>query len=974
MRLVLIALLVLLIGIPIGCAHAERRVALVIGNAAYPKPVQLTNPANDADDVTAALREVGFDVVEGKDLTLDGFSQIVETFQQRAKGADVALLFYAGHGMEFEDQNWLMPIDTKLTSAFDARHSNISLQELIAEIEPTVGTTIVFLDACRTNPLADDLKHRIKQQMQSQKRDFSETRGLGRIDIKAPQTMVVFAARPNTTAEDGRGRNSPFTAALLQHVRTPGVEVEALMKRVSAAVFASTDGRQQPERLSRLEKEFYFVAAPSPAAAVPAVSRPTLSIASPTVVPDAPTVAAPPKPPAAASAPPNAPAAESSLWTMLWGSSAAKPAPTKNKPDDAAMTAAREKYRGWTLTYQIGHPSGVSAVVISPDGRLVVSSGVSGINVWDAESGRLLRTFADRVAAVAVSRDGRRIVSGSWDKTVKIWDAESGRLLRTFASHANAVVAVAISPDGHRIVSGDNYTIMEWDAESGEILRTLPDHANAEDALNGAIRRTRVVRAIALSPDGRRIVSGGDDKTIKVWDAESGAVLRTLTGHADWVYAIAVSPDGRRIVSGGADKTIKIWDAESGRLLLTLKGHEGGVYAVTVSSDGKRIVSGGNDNAIRVWDAESGRLLQTFTGHGDYVSAVVMSPDGRRIVSGSGDHSIKVWDAENGAVLHTLAGYAEWVHAVAVSPDGGRVVSTGFGVKLWDAQSGHILHQRVTGIDAIALKRNSPRYAVAAMSPDGRRIIWGGLNGGSIINVWDAENSAVAGAGALKGHTGPLLALAVSTDGHRIVSGSADKTIKVWDAESDTELRTLTDPAGPVHAVAMSPDGRRIVSGSDDHTIKVWDTESGAVLRTLAGHADPVLALAFSPDGRRIVSGSADKTIKVWDAESGAELRTLTGHLGSVDAIAVSPDGRRIVSSSRDGSIRSWDLETGSWLRSVVIIDGDIITTAADGTIGGTLARFALVRGNESMWLPDDYKAAFFRNRTIEQIAAAIGR
>jgi hypothetical protein len=235
----------------------DRRFALVIGNGAYPGAARLGNPTNDADDVSAALRAVGIDVTEGKDLTLAGVSQIIETFRDKAKGADVALFYYSGHGMQFDEQNWLMPVDAKVTTAFDVRHSNMSLQEMIAEIETSAKTTIVFLDACRNNPLSDELRDRLK----SQNRAVGDARGLGPIEIRAPQTMVVFATRPNATAADGNGRNSPFTEAFLQHVKTPGAEIETLMKRVTATVSTKTNGKQQPERLSRLEREFYFVAA-----------------------------------------------------------------------------------------------------------------------------------------------------------------------------------------------------------------------------------------------------------------------------------------------------------------------------------------------------------------------------------------------------------------------------------------------------------------------------------------------------------------------------------------------------------------------------------------------------------------------------------------------------------------------------------------------------------------------------------------
>jgi WD40 repeat protein len=175
---------------------------------------------------------------------------------------------------------------------------------------------------------------------------------------------------------------------------------------------------------------------------------------------------------------------------------------------------------------------------------------------------------------------------------VKVWELESGRLLRSLEGHTGGVWAVAVSPDGRFIVSGsDDRTVKVWEARK-RAAAALPGRPYGWGE-----------RAVAVSPDGRFIVSGSDDRTVKVWELESGRLLRSLEGHTDWVRAVAVSPDGRFIVSGSSDRTVKVWELESGRLLRSLEGHTDGVRAVAVSPDGRFIVSGSEDRTVKVWEA-----------------------------------------------------------------------------------------------------------------------------------------------------------------------------------------------------------------------------------------------------------------------------------------------------------------------------------------------------------------------------------
>jgi WD40 repeat protein len=193
-------------------------------------------------------------------------------------------------------------------------------------------------------------------------------------------------------------------------------------------------------------------------------------------------------------------------------------------------------------------------------------------------------------------------------------------------------------------------------------------------------------------------------------------------------------------------------------------------------------------------------------------------------------------------------------------------------------------------------------YAVA-FSSDGARIVSGSFD--MSVRLWDASTGVELQ--ELKGHTNSVLSVAFSGDGTRIVSGSSDRSLRVWDASTGVELQKLKGHTAEVFS-AFSSDGTRIVSGSSDRSVRVWDASTGVELKELKGHTDLVFSVAFSSDGTRIVSGLSDKSVQVWDAATGVELQELKGHTESVESVAFSSDGTRIVSGSQDRSVRVWDV------------------------------------------------------------------
>src|SRR5215470_2794284 len=246
----------------IGClaatqALAERRVALVVGNAQYAHTPALPNPRNDARDIADALRRVGFEVKLGYDLDQTRFARIIDDFARALDGADVGLFFYAGHGLQINEKNYLVSTEAKLESAFLVPSETIELDAVIRLMESKANTNLIFLDACRNNPLTDNLKRNLA----AINRAVSVGRGLARIEPTGRDTLVAFSSAPGQEAADGRGRNSPFTASLLRHMPKPGLEVSVMLKEVTADVRQETNNVQRPQQLSDMSKAFYFVKA-----------------------------------------------------------------------------------------------------------------------------------------------------------------------------------------------------------------------------------------------------------------------------------------------------------------------------------------------------------------------------------------------------------------------------------------------------------------------------------------------------------------------------------------------------------------------------------------------------------------------------------------------------------------------------------------------------------------------------------------
>ena len=475
--------------------------------------------------------------------------------------------------------------------------------------------------------------------------------------------------------------------------------------------------------------------------------------------------------------------------------------------------------------------------------------------------------------------------------------------------HCMGINAVAFSPCGQRIVSaGEDDSIKVWNAASGECLLSVDAHQG-------------MVLSVVVDGSGQRIVSAGWDGSIKLWDAASGKFLLSIGAHQGEVLSVAVDGSGQRIVSAGRDGLIKLWDAASDKCLLSVDAHEGEVLSVAVDGSGQQIVSAGKDGLIKLWDAASGECLFSVDAYQGRVWRVAVDGSGQRIVSAGGDGSIKLWNAASGECLLSVDAHESWVWSIAVDESGQRIVSAGRdgSIKLWDAASGQFL----LSVDAY-----QGSVLSVAVDGSGQRIVSAGKDGS--IKLWDAASGEcllLVGA-----HKGQVWRVAVDGSGQRIVSAGWDGSIKLWDATSGECLLSVDAHEGCVLSVAVDGSGQRIVSAGWDGSIKLWNTTSGQCLLSVDARQGRVQSVVFDSSGQRVVSAGDDGSIKIWDAANGERLLSFDAQQGGVQSVVFDSSGQRIVSAGWDRSINLWNAASGECLLSFDAQQGRVLSVAVDGS------------------------------------------
>eukprot|EP00742_Colponemidia_sp_Colp-10_P004958 GILJ01005297.1.p1 GENE.GILJ01005297.1~~GILJ01005297.1.p1 ORF type:complete len:1788 (-),score=231.52 GILJ01005297.1:332-5695(-) len=501
------------------------------------------------------------------------------------------------------------------------------------------------------------------------------------------------------------------------------------------------------------------------------------------------------------------------------------------------------------------------------------------------------------VICTALSHCQRKVVSGSTDCTLRLYDSHSAECINVFEGHEDVVNCCAISLDDKYIVSGsDDSTIRVWDLQSAISLHCFEGH-------------TDCVMCCAILPDNSAVVSGSWDGTIKIWNMMTGDCEMTLEGHNSGVSCLTLSSDGSFLVSGSEDQTIRRWDMLSGVCISIYEEHDGGVTSCALCETKAWIVSASSDDTVRVWSIASEKSLMTLVGQSDGITCCHISSNGDFIVTGNREMQLKLWDVVKQECITVLEGHQAQISSCVFSDDASFLLSSSWDgtVKIWDLMD--LLQQQQ---QSISTTLESDLNELELMhTPRGTEIksIQESLSTGAVVEKTGDQQRTTSTKHRVEIDR-------CTADEHMFASSSIDKVIKVWDANTCTEIATLVGHMQRVLCLALRANKDMLISGDARHHLKIWGITDMICRFTLRGHADYVNVCDISKDGEWIVSGSCEGRLILWHTKIGKAYAELESHNASVNLCRIAPSQDFIVSCDEDGVVKVWDRHaSGATLR-----------------------------------------------------------
>jgi WD40 repeat protein len=583
----------------------------------------------------------------------------------------------------------------------------------------------------------------------------------------------------------------------------------------------------------------------------------------------------------------------------------------------------------------------IQSLAFSKQGDLLASGGFRTIKLWryPRDVQRLALEAApganDAVTAAAASRDRRWLATAAGDFTIKIWNAETGALAQTLAGHTAKVTGLKFSHDDAVLYSASaDKSLRAWNYANGQLVGRV-DTPTALAAVETILQKVAIESAEdkplpAVDPEPvfrEQLATGGGDNFVRLWKAPHH-LPQPIADTPATANVLAVSSDHQFFALGNSAGTICVFSAQTKKPIHTWAAHEGAIHAISFrpelspttpaekdavdeSLGVRQLATAGADGTVRIWNFTTGEAAGILRGTRGIVESIAFTPDGKQLISGMSDGNVSVWNIDMPAPRSLAGDGAAITERIVLSKDGRllALATTSNGkpaIVVRDYTSGKVLH---------TLLGHGAAVTCIAFNADGTKIVSGSAD--KTARVWNLADEKFPEISQFSGHTDAVTAVAFSVDAQQVFSGSADNSLKLWNIAEQKEVQNFAGHGGPVVAVAVTPQNQ-LISAAADKTIRVWNADNGQAIRSTT---DPAVltAMALAPDGTRVAVAGDDKQVRLYNFADGALLTTLAAHEQPATTLAFSADGTRLISAASDNRAIVWKVADGRMLEIVPV-------------------------------------------------------